>query len=620
MRKRIGALIILCLCVCMAYAADESVTTGINLLNEFTYYTTLVKKEKSRIGLDSLYEDLLNNYSPKNIDEATNERMKNILNSITGLKIIDLKRERLEILYDYKKATAISSAIPSPLLVIGSIKNIVNGVATGEEGVVDIITGISMLTSAVTSSVLNYNSSKATLVSEFLAESYELDYQQIKTIDSLRIDSLSYQNTYAHANGVEDEYVLNEQLAERFVDCILETNKMKALDYLESRIDTYRYFPRFWLELADLYYQTGNYRKCIDTIEYYDQNFDYKQIYKKNIRYGQVLAEGISSCLMLIADNYELKDKVLAWLEIVIDQTADDDWYQRYFCAMVYLFFGDDSTSGIVYKRRAYDLLKMNVNTLYNRQKKLNEDYIEDYKKPSNDDYKKMTSAQEADTKAWYKTLAEERKKLPQIDPAFIENVSLVIQLIQYHKVGDISDIAYISDVILSPQLRAYLIGDKYAEGSLFGYNEEDFKLSMVWLFAFGNHIELTIPVALLNDCSRFFLKYDNQSEYTEFWNPYRKEMNVDSLRVAKMHNVTRNGKEFKDFNVKISFDLDNEWKNNATDSDGFECYFIIETNGCPIELFFAGKSAFDCSLVSMTKVFDSTNAGFYSNFEKITW
>ena len=59
MSKRLCVVLFFLVVFCyVVFATDETVTTGINLLNEFTYYTTLVKEENSRLGLDSLYKDL----------------------------------------------------------------------------------------------------------------------------------------------------------------------------------------------------------------------------------------------------------------------------------------------------------------------------------------------------------------------------------------------------------------------------------------------------------------------------------------------------------------------------------------------------------------------------------
>ncbi len=620
-------LFVVFVCLFSIFSVDETVTTGINLLNEFTYYISLVKKENSRVGLDNLYKDLISNYSNKNIDEDTDQRMGEILRTITELQIISLKQERLEILYDYNKNAAIKNAIPSPLSIIGTAKFFGDGLTSflrGDVigGVTRTVQGISMLATTATSSYSMYNAAKQSLTSEYLEQSYDLEYDQLGRISDLRINSLSHQNTYAHENGVDDEYILNELLADKFAECIVEENYGKALDYLVSKENSYRYFPRYWLELADLYFKNGLYGKCVETIDYYNQNFDYKQIYKKNIRYGQILVDGIASCLKIYNNVDELKERIIPWLEIIVNETADDDWYQRYYCAMVYLLFADASDEGKCYLENAYYLLKMNLNNLYDRQAKINYYYSGNYQPPSNDDYKKMTKNQEEETKSFYNQLNKELDLLPQVDPAFIETLKLVIQLIQEYNVGSISDIRYVNDVIISPQLNSYINGDKYAEGLRFDYENGSFKLSMQWLWAMGNHIELTLPAVFLNDQSKIYFKYDNQDEYTEFWNPQRKEKegNIYSLPTVKIGKVQRNGSSIKEYTVQLSFDITEEWKKAATDSDGFECSIKIDTNGCPIILFFAGKSAFNCSLVSISKDYDENRDGFYSSFEKMSW
>lgn len=630
MSKRIICIVFFVFIFLLAvFAADETVTTGINLLNEFTYYTTLVKEENSRIGLDSLYDDVLNNYDPQSIDAATNDRMVMLLNTITDLKIIDLQKERLEIIYDYKKSQIIASALPSVFSVIGTVKylgdaakSFVEFVEEGGEdmigGVTSAVQGLGIIASSITSSYYTHNAAKDTLKAEYLKEKYELEYSQMRDINNILTKSLTYQNSYANSNSVDQKYVLNQKLAESFASCIVGDNKGKALDYLMDRRNQYNYFPRYWLELAALYYQNGMYNKCLETIDYYNKYYDYKQIYRKNIRYGQILVYGVSAYLNTCDNTEMIVDKVLPWLEIIQENTADEDWYQRYYCAMVYMnIYGRTGDRG--YLKSAYQLIKLNINTLYDRQKELNDAYTNEIKEPSNDEYKQMTSKAEAETKEYYKNLKADQKKLPQMDPSFVSNLKIIIHLIQYFSIGSIDDISYVKDVIFAPQLRAYLTGDKYAEGNLYVYSEKDFGLHMPWLIAFGNSMVLKIPAVFLNDGSKIFFKYDNQEDYVQYWNPQSKEKNVEGIKEVKISNVKRSDNAEK-YTVELTFSLTNDMKKIATDRDGFECTVRIVTNDCPIDLFFAGKSAFKCSLVSITKVYDEDNNSFFSSFSEMKW
>ncbi len=627
MSKRIACVVFLLIILLAVYAADETVTTGINLLNEFTYYTTLVKEENSRIGLDSLYDDLLNNYDPQSIDSTTNDRMLSLLNTITNLKIINLKKERLEIIYDYKRSQTISSAIPSVFSVIGSVKYLGDAAKSfhGEkgdqvDGIVSAIQGLGIIAHSITSSYYTHKAAEDSLTADYLVEKYELEYSQMRDINNILTTSLSYQNSYANENNIDKKFVLNEQLAKAFASQIVEENKGKALDYLKDRQSQYKYFPRYWLELAALYYQNGLYNKCLETIDYYNNNFDYRQMYRQNIRYGQILVYGVSAYLNTCDDTGMIIDKVLPWLQIIQENTSDEDWYQRYYCAMVYInIYGRTGDSR--YLEEAYQLIKLNINTLYNRQKELNEAYTDEISEPEKNEYKQMTTTAAEETKKYYEELKKDQKKLPQMDPSFVSNLKILIQLIQYFDIGSVNDISFVKDVLFAPQLKAYMTGDKYAEGNLYVYSEKDFSLYMTWLVAFGNSMVLKIPAVFLNDGSTIYFKYDNQEEFTQYWNPQSKEKNVEALKEVVIGNVKRNGKEsVEKFTVDMKFNLTDDMKKNATDSDGFECTVRINTNDCPIDLFFAGKSAFNCSLISITKVYEDIENSFFSSFSEMKW
>ena len=300
--------------------------------------------------------------------------MSSLLKTITELKIIDLQKERLEIIYDYKKNQTIASSFPSVFSVIGTVKYLGDAAAsfvtkdyTG--GATKATQGFGILASSITSSYYTHKSAKDTLTADYLTEKYELEYKQIRLLSEMLRDSFSYQAEYANENKVESKYLLNEQLAESFASTINGEDKGRALAYLKGESTQYKYFPRYWLELAGLYYQNGLYEKCVETIDYYNANFDYKQIYRTNIRYGQILVYGIASCLNINMEDKALLEKIIPWLEVIIKQTADDDWYQRYYCAMTYLMVFD-KTGEEQYLRVAYDLIQKNINFLYERQKK----------------------------------------------------------------------------------------------------------------------------------------------------------------------------------------------------------------------------------------------------------
>ena len=75
--------------------------------------------------MEEAYASIINNIKPDRINEGTQARLESLLDIIERYRMIDVKRERLQYLYERNQAKAIKSALPNPI-------SLLNVVASGD--------------------------------------------------------------------------------------------------------------------------------------------------------------------------------------------------------------------------------------------------------------------------------------------------------------------------------------------------------------------------------------------------------------------------------------------------------------------------------------------------------
>ena len=119
----------------LATASDDSINHILAEQNELTEvqknstammnYLAVLSQEinnssNSRLYLEKVYSQLISNTYPNAVDELTQERLNDLLDIIKGYRMIDIKRERLQYLYEQQQARMLRSAVPNPLGLLSS--------------------------------------------------------------------------------------------------------------------------------------------------------------------------------------------------------------------------------------------------------------------------------------------------------------------------------------------------------------------------------------------------------------------------------------------------------------------------------------------------------------------
>lgn len=403
---------------------EEELTTpqrnSINMLNYITVLTQKINNSKnSRIYLDSVQSSLLNNMNLNAIDSKTQERINSLWRTIDGYKMIDVKRKRLDYIYEQNKAQALRSAIPDPISLLSTVQS----------GKV-LKTAASVLYMAVDSKA-SYDSVIMSADLKYLQDNWEFEDSETQELSDSQLSLLNYMIEMARDNGIPTECTLNDNSVADFVKWANEDNLTRKISWLESNEDVYREFRTYWLELAESYYNNGDYRKCLSAMEQYEEIAT--KIFRKDHDYAKTLPMVIIAAKETKSEKMyvEFADK---YVTEIINNCEDEDWTLRYFAAQIYIDLYA-CTEDESYLKEAYDIAFENVNLLIDEQIELNEAYLAPIKKENNKEG--YTKRQKEEVKEYNKLLNEKRKvELPPVSEPFYLNCDLLFALADERKVS----------------------------------------------------------------------------------------------------------------------------------------------------------------------------------------
>lgn len=334
---------------------------SINMLNYLVALVTEINASTgSRVYLEEVYLDLLNNTDPSMVDDYTLKQYNSILDLLEGYRMIDVKRERLEYLYDQNRANNLRSAMPNPLSVL-------NVVESGNA-----LKAMASLAYLAVDSVSSYKSSTSQLDAQYLQDNWNLEDQEMANLHSSRTDMFNYLVKITGNYDIPGVITLNAEFATEFVKHTNNANVDQRIDWLERKVDIYRYFGEYWLVLARSYYEDGNYQKCLDAIyEYEALNIS---IYRIDYKYADVLPYAIVAAKETMPEE-DYVAFAAEYAQLILDNADQYDWAKQYFVCQTYIelyTFTDD----VAFLQKAYSIARGSASDLAEEQEKLNREYL----------------------------------------------------------------------------------------------------------------------------------------------------------------------------------------------------------------------------------------------------
>jgi len=437
--KRLGALIlsgVMCVTSSMIVVAEQSNTFEISIMqqrkneeNNLTLtekqtsaismlnYITVLSQEinsssNSKLYLDNAYSAIVNNINPNAVDNDSMSEIRTLLNTINAYQSIATKRERLRYIYQQNQAKAIQKALPNPM----SILNIVQA----DNPAKALISSIYMAVDSKSS----YESYVSESSDKYMQDGWALDDEASENLYESRTDAFAYMVEMCNENDLDGKLALNENAVAEFVKWENNTNVTRRIEFLEKNQSTYCAYGKYWLVLAESYYDAGEYQKCLNAINKYEA-MDII-IFRKDHDFAKTLTIGLAAAgeikedifYVNIADHY---------LDLLLDNMETNDWTLRYVAATSYmdLFKKTDDKAYLV---KAYDLIKENVNYLIDEQYTQNDIYMAEILKQTAKKTDSKETKKEIDN--YNKWIKEERKReLPPVYEPLVMNCELLFGL-----------------------------------------------------------------------------------------------------------------------------------------------------------------------------------------------
>ena len=391
-----------------------TIRNSINMLNYMTSLTQSVNEKKGdQLFLESAYNSFDNLY-PNSVDTKTQAQITSLMDTIQGYRMISVKRDRLEYIYEKNRAQAFRKAIPNPI-------GLLSAVSSG-----DPIKLAASVVYMVVDSASNYEAATSQADLQFLKDGWELDDQESNELHNSTKNALNYMYNMVRDYDIPGDYALSKEAVEDFVEWSgkPDSQLVRKISWFETNQKTYSEFGPYWLELAKDYYNHNDYKKCLDAVNRYETIST--RIFRKDIDYANILPMAIVSAREVLS-NEEYVDVAKKYCSIIHDNTKGGDWTIRYFTAEIYMDLYA-MTKDKSYIEEAYNITHENVVELVDEQKLLNASYLADVVEAKAK--KKASNREKDDVKKYNKLIKEERKTaLPPVSEALYLNSDLLFEL-----------------------------------------------------------------------------------------------------------------------------------------------------------------------------------------------
>ena len=378
---------------------DETQLNSIRMLNYLTVLSQEINSSNnSRIFLESAYSSLINNTYPNAVDVRTEAHMEDLLDTLESFRMLTVKRERLEYIYEQNRAQALKAAIPNPMGLLSVVQS--------GQPLKSVISVIYMAVDSYSS----YTAYTAETDLQYLQDGWELDDAAATEVHNTRTMTFSYMLDMVRSNNLPGDYALNEDAVAEFVSWKNNSNVSRRIRFFESNLETYQAFGEYWLALAESYYENGDYEQCLEAVHKYEEIN--ARIFRKDYGYAKVLPLAIVSAREIYEDD-EYIAVAAEYLPVITKNTDISDWAICYFVAQTYVDLYAKTTD-VAYLDSAYNLMIDVVNELIDEQRELKDTYLADVvKEKIPDDAEKD---QKKEIEQYNKMLEETRKtELPPI-------------------------------------------------------------------------------------------------------------------------------------------------------------------------------------------------------------
>ena len=390
-------------------------SNAINMLNYLRMFTQEIQtSSNSRIYVEEAYSSLINNTNPNAVDPQTLEQVLSLLDTLEGYRIIDVFRERSELIYNQRKAEAIWQVLPEPVGML-NVTEAMNKPFPAKQMAVAYV-GVS--------AVAAYKEAVDAAEEQYLRDSWEISDKEAEQLHNMRKEMYSYMVNMVNSYELDGSLALNEEAINDFVEWKNNDNNLRKIQFFEANEKTYKAFGPYWLELAGCYFENEDYEKTLGAIDKYE---DLEvQIFRKDYDYAKAMPVAIAAAEQLY-DGEEYAKKVEDYCDAIINNSSDEEWELRMIAAQTYQnLYGE--TDNKEYLDKAYDIVLNNVNVLVDEQHSLNEKYLSNKTDVSSSG--KLSKSQKDAVKKLNSKAKDQRKtELAPVYEPLVLNLNMLKQL-----------------------------------------------------------------------------------------------------------------------------------------------------------------------------------------------
>ncbi|SFG31064.1 hypothetical protein SAMN05216356_105115 [Oribacterium sp. WCC10] len=453
------------------------------MLNYMTVLTQEINASKgNQLFLESARTSLYNDTNLKAVDTKTQAQIKQLVGIIDQYRMVDVKRKRLQFIYEQNQAQALRQAIPNPMGLLSAVQS------------GSLLKAAASVVYMAVDSATSYKAAQNQAELQFIKEGWELDDTETAILQNSTTAQFDYMCNMVRDYDLPDEYVVRDTDVKSFVDWSNKTNLVSKIDWLKANEKTYQKFGPYWLELVKDYYKSEDYQSCLKAIA------KYEEISAKITRKDNDYAEALPMVIIAAKETKTKKDYIdtaRKYCKAIVDNTKDEDWALRYFVAQIYLDVYAQSKEKADLKK-AYDIVYYNVNTLVDEQRTLNATYLAPIVKA---EAKKDATKREKEEVKQYNTLIKDERKVavPPVSEALYLNCDLLFAIAD--KLGiDAKEKNKINGLLHENNEDLFLtktLDNKFRiSGDVKAINEKDINISF-------DGKEMTIPVTCISDRSK---------------------------------------------------------------------------------------------------------------------
>lgn len=299
----------------------------LRLTRKLLYETSRVLvSQNNRAVLDEIYLNTLDFYQDTSITNS--QYIADFKDDIVEFKSIDVKRERLEYLYNQKKSMQIASLVPNAL----SVATIAFSSGNPKRAIIA-IAGTAL------SSVSSYLTTKQQNELDMIQSKWELDDEGSRVFNNLTNSLFLNLTALAHEYGFSREDYASPITLQNFIK-LVEDENTTAKDIIQRCVGTtieteLSRFSDYWRVVGTAYYELGDYNSALSAIKKYEEC--YEDVFFHDENYAQMMMIKAYCIDELSFNKTEIIDELVEIADAIYSNFLEEEgWEQKYYCYQIY--------------------------------------------------------------------------------------------------------------------------------------------------------------------------------------------------------------------------------------------------------------------------------------------